>query len=291
MATQSERAMIATGAQDEVWAGKHLGTKRFVVAAGIVSRYTGSLRLRNGPRAERISGELLAPPIVLTEAENGFEGNHFSNRFGELWIREEWAFERVVRIGESLSVKARVLDVYPRRDRVVVATEHVIARPGGERVARSVHHNSFMAHQMGGDLKLPDPNRDPPRLEPEGEPLRSTEYVITTEMCRQFYENDPNYHTDRSAARALGFADVVVGGGMTMACLFDLLTDRFGRGWLEGGRLDLKFINVLHPGEPFTCSGVITGRSEGGRKRAEVAVWARKADGTNIIAGTASALE
>ena len=115
--------------------------------------------------------------------------------------------------------------------------------------------------------------------------------MITPEMCGRFYAHDSNYHTDRSAAQDLGFSEVVIGAGMTMAYLSDLMTERFGKGWLEGGRMDLKFINVLHPDEPFTCEGIITGHSqEGGRRRAEVALSASKTGGPKIIVGTASAL-
>ena len=56
--------------------------------------------------------------------------------------------------------------------------------------------------------------------------------------------------------------------------------------------MDLKFINVLHPDEPFTCEGIITGYSpeDSDRRRAEVALSASKANGPKIIVGTASAL-
>jgi hypothetical protein len=79
---------------------------------------------------------------------------------------------------------------------------------------------------------------------------------------------------------------------MTLSCVTELLTRQFGRGFYLGGRLDVKFTNVLWPGEPFTTRGIITGRSaEGDRTRAEVTVFCEKADGTKIIVANASALE
>jgi len=54
----------------------------------------------------------------------------------------------------------------------------------------------------------------------------------------------------------------------------------------------VKFTNVLWPNEPFTTRGIITGRClEGGQTRARVTVFCEKPDGTEIIVGTASALE
>ena len=184
--------------------------------------------------------------------------------------------------------------MYQRKDRTIVATEHLIAGEDGQAAARSVHHNSFLLERTGGEAKLPDPNRrrsGPRHPEPSGESIGYSDHVITLEMCRRFYAEDPNYHTDRSVARGLGFSEVVIGAGMTMAYLSDLMTKRFGKGWTEGGCMDLKFINVLHPNEPFTCEGIITGYSTvDGRNRAQVALSASKSNGPKIIVGTASAL-
>ena len=276
--------------RDQIWTGKQLGVQDFVVDEQLVDKYTATLDLPN-----RAVGEVsTAPPIALTDAEDGFEGNHFANRFGELWVRQEWHFSRELRLGQRFAVTARIEDVYQRRDRTVVATEHLITGEDGAVAARSVHHNSFLLGQCGGEAKLPDPNRRRPgsrHPEPSGESIGTGDRVITPEMCGRFYAHDSNYHTDRSAAQDLGFSEVVIGAGMTMAYLSDLMTARFGKGWLEGGSMDLKFINVLHPDEPFTCEGIITGHSqEGGRRRAEVALSASKANGPKIIVGTASAL-
>ena len=274
---------------DQIWAGKKLGIRDFAVDDELVDKYTVAL----GLPVRMVGGGAHAPPIALTDAEIGFEGNHFANRFGELWVRQEWHFNRQLHLGQRFAVSARVADVYRRKDRTVVATEHLIARDDGTVAARSVHHNSFLLGQTGGEAKLPDPNRQRPgprHPEPCGELIGASDHVITLEMCRRFYADDPNYHTDRSAAMDLGFTEVVVGAGMTMAYLSDLMTARFGKGWIEGGSMDLKFINVLHPEEPFTCKGIITGHStEDGRVRVQVVLSASKRDGPKIIAGTASA--
>ena len=58
----------------------------------------------------------------------------------------------------------------------------------------------------------------------------------------------------------------VIGGRMTLSCVTELLTRHFGRGLYEGGRLDVKFTNVLWPNEPFTTRGIITGRRAEGDK-------------------------
>lgn len=111
-------------------------------------------------------------------------------------------------------------------------------------------------------------------------------------MCDEFFYRSRNYHNDKAASKELGFENTVIGGRMTISCVTELLTRHFGRGFYEGGRLDVKFTNVLWPNEPFTTRGIITGRRvEGGRTRADVTVYCEKADGTKIIVAGASALE
>ena len=72
----------------------------------------------------------------------------------------------------------------------------------------------------------------------------------------------------------------------------ELLTQHFGRGFYQGGRLDVKFTKVLWPNEPFTTRALITARSrEADQTRAQVTVFCEKADGSKIIVASASALE
>ena len=129
--------------------------------------------------------------------------------------------------------------------------------------------------------------------EPSGEPLSvELRKTFTDAMCDEFFYRSRNYHNDKAASKELGFGDTVIGGRMTLSCVTELLTRHFGRGFYLGGRLDMKFTNVLWPNEPFTTRGIITGRRlEGGQTRAEVTVFCEKKDGTKIIVASASALE
>ena len=127
---------------------------------------------------------------------------------------------------------------------------------------------------------------------PQGEELDPIERRITLEMCGAYFHGDVNYHTDKEASEALGFEDVVVGGRMTMSYLGDMMDRRFGKGWFEGGTLDIKFTNIVWPNEVVTARGVITDKvEEKGGTRARVTVWMEKPDGTVVIVGKASALE
>jgi acyl dehydratase len=111
-------------------------------------------------------------------------------------------------------------------------------------------------------------------------------------MCQKFSGPAKNYHNDIEAARALGFPDIVVQGMMTLCFLSQMMTERFGAGWYEGGRLSVNLVNVLWQKEQVTCRGQVTALTpEGSRQRAHLQVWCEKPDATKVVVGSASALQ
>jgi acyl dehydratase len=130
--------------------------------------------------------------------------------------------------------------------------------------------------------------------EPAGEPIEVLEpvrRVASLDLCMAFSGPKKNYHNDPEEARKLGFPDVVVQGTLSTVFISEMLTNRFGLGWLAGGRMSLNLINVLWGGEAVTARGVIRAVTrEGQRRRAHLDVWTEKDDGTKTIAGSASAL-
>jgi acyl dehydratase len=280
-----------------VYPGKDLGALELVVTDEMVQHYVKGLDEPNPwYTATSPFGGPVAPVIVYQDADTQFKGWYLDNLFGNLWMRQEWEIHAPTRVGQTLRCQARVADRYRRRDRDVVAMEMSVRDDAGRLVARGVHHQSFLAEQTGGEVTLRDPGaKEGARrhVEPAGEPLSvELRKTFTPDMCNEFFYRSRNYHNDKDASKALGFGDTVIGGRMTLSCVTELLTRHFGRGFYLGGRLDVKFTNVLWPNEPFTVRGVVTGRTpEGDRTRAEVAVFCEKADGTKIIVATASALE
>ena len=280
----------------DVYAGKDLGTIEVVVTREMVEHYMRGLDEPN-PWYTTASpfGEPVAPVIVFQDTDVQFKGWYLENLFGNLWMRQEWEIHGPTRVGQSLSCTARVADRYRRRDRDVVAMEMRVHDASGALIARGVHHQSFL-EQKTGEVALRDPGAKEGakrHAEPTGEPLSvELRKSFTEEMCNEYFFKSKNYHNDRDASRELGFRDTVIGGRMTLSCVTELLTRHFGRGFYEGGRLDVKFTNVLWPNERFTTRGIVTNRTaEGGRTRAEVTVFCEKDDGTKVIVANASGLE
>jgi acyl dehydratase len=101
-----------------------------------------------------------------------------------------------------------------------------------------------------------------------------------------------NYHTDAEEAKKLGFPNIVVQGMMTTCFIAQVMLDRFGMGFVEGGKMSLKLTNVLWVDENATAHAKVReSQREGARTRVHCDVWAEKDDGTRILIGTASALE
>ena len=281
----------------DVYPGKDLGTLELTITDEMVQHYIKGLDEPN-PWYTTTSpfGGPVAPVIVFQDADSQFKGWYLDNLFGNLWRRQEWEIYAPTRVGQTLRCSARVVDRYRSRDRDVVAQETWVRDEAGQPIARGVHHQSFLAEQTSGTVTLRDPaSKQAARQtnEPTGEPLSvELRKTFTEAMCNEYFFRHRNYHNDKDASKALGFRDTVIGGRMTLSCVTELLTRHFGRGFYLGGRLDVKFTNVLWPNESFTTRGIITGRRvEGDQTRADVTVFCEKADGTKIIVANASALE
>ena len=96
---------------------------------------------------------------------------------------------------------------------------------------------------------------------------------------------------DRTAARAFGFPDIVVQGMVPICFVSELLTRDFRGGWLTGGKMDIRLVNVLWANETVSAHADVREEvPEADRTRVHMDVWVEKADGTKVIVGQASAL-
>jgi len=174
--------------------------------------------------------------------------------------------------------------------------EVVLTDDRGRWLQRSRTHQSFLAEDPG-DAMVVDRDREkrtdrrfelPPG---DGEAIELLPRRITHAMCEAFSGPSKNYHTDQEMARALGFPDVVVQGMMSVCFVADVLTKRYGVGFLGAGKLDVRLVNVVWPGDVITAYGKVREIvTEGSRRRAHLDVWCAKDDGTVTIIGAASAI-
>ena len=285
---------------DDSYVGKYLGRHEYLADANAIERYTAATRDANPwYSGESPLGSPVAPALLLHSEQYAFSLRdwYLPNLYGNLHIKQEWDLFQSVPVGEPLWTHGMIIDRYIRRDRDVVVMEFCIFNQGDVMVARGRCHQSFLldvdenttvVDKSASQTKAPRVESQPPETLELLEPVAK---VADIELCTAFSGPNRNYHNDREEAKKLGFPDVVVQGTMSTTFISEMLTNRFGMGWIEGGRMSLNLINVLWGGEAVTARGAVRSwQREGSRRRAFLDVWTEKADGTKTLAGTASAL-
>jgi acyl dehydratase len=121
--------------------------------------------------------------------------------------------------------------------------------------------------------------------------LRPLERTLSQQMCMAFSGPIKNYHNDREEALKLGFPDIVVQGMLPICLISEVLTAEFADGWLAGGQMDVRLVNVAWGEETVTARAEVTDETpEAGDIRVHMDVWVEKLDETKVIVGRASAL-
>ena len=64
-------------------------------------------------------------------------------------------------------------------------------------------------------------------------------------------------HIDADYARKTPLGGTVAHGMLILACVSQMMTNAFGRDWLSGGRLNVRFRAPARPGDVITVSGSI----------------------------------
>ncbi len=286
----------------EVYVGRDFGGTDYEISADAVENYIAATG-DDHPwyRGASPLGYPIAPALVVHSAVFRTFDWYLPNVFGNLHARQEWEGFSPIRVGETLHSRSVVVERYAKRDREYVVNEVLLMGADGRIVQRSRTHQSFLiASEGGGEGGGFAVDRDREKSSARvfkvgdrgGEAIAAPARPISQAMCMAFSGPGINYHTDGEAARKLGFPDIVVQGMWSVCLIGEMMTQRFGLGFMVGGKFDLRLVNVLWVDEVSGPHGrIVERRSEGKRTRAVVEVWCEKADGTKAIVGTASALE
>jgi len=277
-------------APTEVHVGQDVGGRTFSIIRDAIERY------RNGT-ASMVDTLGFAPALVFHSEVYRDLSWYLPNLIGNLHARQEWELFHPLHAGQVVTSRTTVVERSRKRNRDYVVAEVVLTDDRGRWLQRSRTYQSFLAEDPGDQMvvdrdreKRSDRRFDLPTG--EGEDLALGPRRITHAMCEAFSGPVKNYHTDQAMARALGFPDIVVQGMMSVCFVADLLTKRYGTGFLAAGKLDVRLVNVVWPGDVITAQGKVREVvPEGSRQRAHVDVWCAKDDGTVTIVGTASAIE
>lgn len=283
---------------NEVYVGRDYGGFEALIDRTAVENYiAGTGDTNPAYLGESPQGGPFAPALILHSAVFRTQAWYLPNIFGNLHARQEWQGFAPIRLGDRLHSRSVIIDRYVKRDREYVVNECLILNAEGQVVQRSRTHQSFLIAEGGAGYAVDrDREKSTERSfkvgERGGEAIAAPMRTISQAMCMAFSGPSLNYHTDRAAAIKLGFPEIVVQGMYSVCLIAEMMTRRFGLGFIVGGRFDLRLVNVLWAEETTGAHGrIIERHPEGSRTRAEVEVWTEKADGTKTIVGTASAIE
>ncbi|MBW2424445.1 MAG: hypothetical protein JRG86_09360 [Deltaproteobacteria bacterium] len=283
------------------YVGRHCGSNVYTIDEKTVRFYQEALDDHHPLH------DAYAPPLLHHSECYRFLGEwYLKNLFGNLHGRQDWELYAPIPIGSKVRTRSTIVDRYSRRGRdwVVNETDLMSAEEGdeGKLLVRGRTHQSFLPPKdesegkSGGGFVVDEDTAHKKTGRPvfptaTGPDLARLEKTIDERRCWMFSGPGKNYHTDREAAKKLGFPNIVVQGMMSTCFVSQLMQDRFGMGWLQGGRMSVKLTNVLWVDETVSTHARVRDESaEGTRTRIHCDVWVEKEDGTRVILGSASAI-
>lgn len=274
--------------------GRHCGGNRYEVTPEVVAFYADALEDHHPAWKE------FAPPLLHhSECYKHVGEWYLKNLFGNLHGRQEWWCFAPIRVGSTLRTRSTIVERYAHRGRDWVVNETDLCDAAdGRLLVRGRTHQSFLpprgAEPAGfvvdqGSARAKAPA--PPFPTATGPDLPAIIQSVDLRRCWMFSGPGKNYHTDREQAQKLGFPNVVVQGMMSTCFVSQVMHDHFGMGWLAGGSMNVKLVNVLWVDETVSARARVKQETrEGTQQRVHCEVWIDKEDGTRILAGEASAL-
>ncbi len=95
-------------------------------------------------------------------------------------------------------------------------------------------------------------------------------------------------HIDADYARKTPLGGTVAHGMLILACVSQMMTNVFGRNWLSGGKLNVRFRAPARPGDIITISGTIRRMEKGdGFQMIDCDILCRNQNNEPVITGDA----
>ncbi len=126
-----------------------------------------------------------------------------------------------------------------------------------------------------------------------GEELTPLIKKMTQEKINKYVSTAEDYnpiHVDIEFAKKTPFKGTIAPGYQYMAYISELMARDFGRGWYLGGKLELRLVKIVRPGDLLTTRAkVVDKKEEEGEKIVVCEVRVANQDNEDVIVGTAEA--
>ena len=125
----------------------------------------------------------------------------------------------------------------------------------------------------------------------EGSELPALTKLVTQQNINLYAEASRDFnpvHIDEEFARKTALGGTIAHGMLILAYISEMMTAAFGREWLTGGKLDVRFKAAARPGDTITVSGKITKlEKDGGQTTIHCSVLCGNGKGEAVITGEA----
>ena len=248
------------------------------------------------PEAARAAGFAIipAPPTYVTRflvpfAEAGLDTEHAQVLHGE----QEYVYERLVGVGETLVVRYRIASIRQARGTALMTIEQLCDTPDG---ARAITGRAMLIVRDITPGETATAGASPasrPAKTPTGEPLPTLSKTVTQAQIDAYAEVSGDHnpiHVNPAVARAVGLDGTIAHGMLSMAFVGQVLT-----GWLSAepgrgrlGRLRVRFQAMVRPGDTLACHGALRPAASDEPGKPRVAdVWIENQRGERVLTGDA----
>lgn len=126
-----------------------------------------------------------------------------------------------------------------------------------------------------------------------GTRLASVSHTITWEDMQRFervvWDRGLNVHNDAATATRQGLDQPIASGQHQLAFVHEMLERAFGRDWISGGRIKMRYLHPVYDQDVVTVNGEVTDVRERplGTRDVRLSVWCEKESGVRTGAGEA----
>ena len=257
---------------DDRYVGRDYGSFEYPITPELVANYVAGTGDDNPwYRGDSPMGGPVAPALIIHSAVYKPATEWYLPKiYGNLHARQEWENFAPVIVGDTLRARRVIVERYQKRDREYVVMRghrHQLRRPHRVALAAPIRASFPSLYKLKDLPSISRARRIRARAfkigDSGGEAFDAPTRTITEPMCYAFSGPARNYHNDRAKAIELGFPEIVVQGMLSVCLVSEMMTRRFGLGWLYGGKMDLRLVNVVWGNDVTGPRGSIVGASRG----------------------------
>lgn len=234
------------------------------------------------------------PGTLLSLAMSGVIGFNPAPGWTGMHARDEVELVSPVRVGESLTLHWRVVDIYEKRGRPWWVREcEITGSDGAVRLRRRIH--TAFQRDVTERSSGARPRADATSAEQTGaEAARCGRWKdITLPRLLTFSPhtldspNWPpvNHHTSRELAARAGLRAPIAAGTQTESHVLAMLADLVGPQWWRSGTLDLRFLSPVYEGDRIRACA--RAKASSAPDAQDYEVWCERADASKVAVGTA----